>query len=393
MRLARPLQPRWSGGSARKVTWLELFFDLVFVAAVAQVATHLRDDYSAAGLLRFATLFVLIWWAWIGHTSFSTRFDSDDIVQRALTLLQMFIVAVMAANATEALASRSSAGFAAAYAVMRLVLVLQYVRARTVPRARGLALRHAGGHGVAAALWLASAFVPVPARYAVWALALAIDLGTPWIAVRHAAEVPPDAEHLPERFGLFTLILLGESVVAIMHGIEHHQHWSVNAASAAFLGMTMAFLVWWWYFDVAAGSVAQHVRSRGDALRFNVWSYAHLPLSVAIVTAFVGVERAISADQTTLVATADAAILAGSVAVLMLALTAITSSGRAHRRAPGSGVWPHGVLAGATLLVGSAGSRLLPVTVIVLLTALCLTQIVVATMPASKPRGLDPEAA
>ncbi len=117
--LIRAPQLRYVAGQSpdRKVTWLELFFDLVFAAAVAQVASPLREDYSLEGLGRFALLFIMIWWAWTGHAVFSTRFDTDDGVQRGLTLLQMFGVAVMAANARDALDSRSSAGFAAAYAV------------------------------------------------------------------------------------------------------------------------------------------------------------------------------------------------------------------------------------------------------------------------------------
>ena len=83
---------------ARKVTWLELFFDLIFVAAVAQVGEPLRDDYTLSGLIRFSVLFVLIWWAWLGNAVFATRFDSDDVLQRALTLLQMFGDAAMAAS-------------------------------------------------------------------------------------------------------------------------------------------------------------------------------------------------------------------------------------------------------------------------------------------------------
>src|SRR3954451_3483131 len=148
--LIAPLRLRSTGDTHRKVTWLELFFDLIFVAAVAQVAEPLRDAYSADGLLRFTPLFMLIWWAWTGHSVFSTRFDTDDAVQRTLTLVQMFAVAVMAANAKDALDSRSSAGFAAAYAAVRLVLVAQYVRARHVPGARPLAVRYVGGHGFAA---------------------------------------------------------------------------------------------------------------------------------------------------------------------------------------------------------------------------------------------------
>jgi hypothetical protein len=188
-----------SGDRARKVTWLELFFDLVFVAAVAQVAEPLHHEYSTAGLIRFTPLFVLIWWAWTGHTVFSTRFDTDDGVQRALTLVQMFAVAAMAANAKDALDSRSSAGFAAAYAAVRFVLVAQYFRARRVPDARPLTTRYLAGHGLAAVLWLASALVPAPGRFWIWAVAFAVDLGTPWLAVPHSVKVPPDAEHLPER--------------------------------------------------------------------------------------------------------------------------------------------------------------------------------------------------
>jgi low temperature requirement protein LtrA len=330
--LFRATRLRYVAGQAadRKVTWLELFFDLVFAAAVAQVASPLRDDYSAAGLLRFTILFVLIWWAWIGHAVFSTRFDTDDGVQRGLTLLQMFGVAVMAANASDALDSRSSAGFAAAYSVLRLVLVFQYIRATVVPNARGLALWHACGHGVAAALWLASALVPAPERYFIWTLAFALDLGTPWVATRHNISVPPDAAHLPERFGLFTLILLGESVVAVMHGIEHQEYWSAPAAGAALTGMAIAFGFWWWYFDVAAATSPQVVRVRRDAIRLHVWTYAHLPLYVGIVVAFVGIQLVVSVAPEPALDLTQRAILAGALAlaVTSLALVAALSAGR-----------------------------------------------------------------
>ena len=294
--LARATRLRYVAGQSRdrKVTWLELFFDLVFAAAVAQVASPLREDYSTAGLLRFAILFVLIWWAWIGHAVFSTRFDTDDAVQRGLTLLQMFGVIIMAANAGDALDSRSSAGFAAAYAVQRFVLVFQYYRARHLPDARGLTTRYFCGHGAAAALWLISALVPAPERYWIWGLAFALDLGTPWLAVDHSVAVPPDASHLPERFGLFTLILLGECVIAVMHGVEHQEQWSAPAASSAVTALGIVFLVWWWYFDAARATSERPVRSRRDALRLHVWSYLHLPLYIGIVVAFAGIQLIVS---------------------------------------------------------------------------------------------------
>src|SRR5689334_9614458 len=189
----------------RRVTWLELFFDLIYVAAVAEVGVPLGSDYTLAGLVRYSFLFVLIWWAWSGHTLYSTRFDHDDAVQRVLILVQCFIAAVMAANAKDALDSRSSAGFGAAYAGMRVVLVVQYLRARSLPETRGLTTRYAIGFGTAALLWVASAVAEVPERYWLWGLALTVDFVTPWVAAKHSRRFPPDAAHFPERFGLFTI--------------------------------------------------------------------------------------------------------------------------------------------------------------------------------------------
>jgi low temperature requirement protein LtrA len=317
-----------SDPSGRRVTWLELFFDLVFAAAVAQVASPLHEDYSAAGLLRFAILFVLIWWAWTGHAVFSTRFGSDDRVQRALTLLQVFAVAVMAANARDALDSRSSAGFAAAYAVLRLILVAQYGRARVVPGARTLSTWYFTGHGVAACMWLLSSVTPTPQRYWLWAVAFAVDLGTPLTALRHNVSLPPDAAHLPERFGLFTLILIGESVVAVMHGIERQEYWSVPAASAAFAGMGTAFFIWWWYFVAAKATAAQPVTNHRDAVRLHAWSYAHLPLYLGLVVGFVGIQLVVSA--------APAPALSGpQVGWLVTALTLTAASIATISRASG----------------------------------------------------------
>ena len=331
--LIRATQLRYVAGQSpdRRVTWLELFFDLVFAAAVAQVASPLRADYSLEGLGRFALLFILIWWAWTGHAVFSTRFDTDDVVQRGLTLLQMFGVAVMAANSRDALDSRSSAGFAAAYAVLRFVLVFQYYRARQVTGARQLATWYLAGHGLAAALWLASALVPTPLRYVLWAPAFAVDLGTQWVAVRHCVAVPPDAAHLPERFGLFTLILLGESVVAVMHGIEHQEYWSVVAASAAFSGMGIAFAIWWWYFDAGRATAERPIRCHADAVRLHLWSYAHLPLYVGLVVAFVGVQLIVSVAPEPALDGGQLAMLAGALGLVVLSLAAITRASGAER--------------------------------------------------------------
>ena len=361
--------------AGRRVTWLELFFDLVFVAAVAQVGTHLRDDYSLGGLLRFSFLFLLIWWAWLGHTTFSTRFDTDDLVQRALTWLQMFLVAVMAINATGALDSRDSAGFAAAYSVMRFILVVQYIRACRISQARALTMRYAASCGVAAALWLVSALVPAPERFWIWALALAIDVLTPLVTTRHLVSVPHDAAHLPERYGLFSIILLGESMVAVMTGMGRQEYWSPGAAASAILGMALVFTIWWWYFDGVEAVGERTIRSTRDAVRFHVWSYAHLPLYLAIAVAGVGVEHVIVTTTIAPLQAAEGWILCAAVAALMAAIIVIDATRhRARGRSRASTSVP-AVLTVLALLTGAVSTRVMPSVVVAALTLLSAGQL------------------
>jgi low temperature requirement protein LtrA len=324
----------WSGrhtDAVRRVTWVELFFDLVFVAAVAQVGTPLIMDYSFHGLARYAFLLLLIWWAWNGYAVYATRFDSDDTLQRVTTFVQMIAVIFMAANAEDGLDSVSSAGFAAAYAVMRLVLVLQYVRASAIPEARRLAREYACGFGLAALFWLVSSLTPAPARYALWAIALAIDIGTAIVASRHTRTLPPHAEHLPERFGLFTLILLGESIVAIMKGIQAQPDWTVPAAASAFLGIILIFGFWWGYFEGAGAATERHIESRRDARVFEIWNYAHLPLYLGLTLTAVGIEHIVMTGAVVRLHDEEAWILTGSTACVIAALTVLAGTSQRRR--------------------------------------------------------------
>ena len=111
----------------RHATWLELFYDLVFVAVVSQLSENLSHDISLAGLLSFIALFIPVWFAWLGATFFATRFGTDDLVHRILTLLQMMGAAAMAVNVSHGL-GETSAGFALSYAAIRFLLVIEYVR-------------------------------------------------------------------------------------------------------------------------------------------------------------------------------------------------------------------------------------------------------------------------
>jgi low temperature requirement protein LtrA len=177
--------------------------------------------------------------------------------------------------------------------------------------------------GVAAALWLLSAFLDAPARFLVWALALTLDIGTPIVTTRHLVDVPHDAAHLPERYGLFSIILIGESMAGVMAGMGHQEYWSARAASAAILGMGAVFAIWWAYFDRVDATAHRMVTTMADARRFHVWSYVHLPLYLGIAVLGVGFERVIETATDAPLPMSEALILAGAAAAVALALGAI----------------------------------------------------------------------
>lgn len=229
-----------------------------------------------------------------------------------------------------------------------------------------------------AVLWLASAVVPAPERFWIWGAAFAIDLGTPWLAVRHSVKAPPDAAHLTERFGLFTLILLGESVVAVMQGIESQEDWTPAAATSAFLGMGISFLISWWYFDGASGASEQPVRTRREAIRFHVWSYAHFPLSLGIVVAGVGIQRIVTVASRAVLGTTDALILTGAVTLVMLALTTIGATPTGRQRRASTGIALNLIIAAAVMAFAVLGELESPVILIVTITGLCVVQLVVS---------------
>jgi low temperature requirement protein LtrA len=307
----------------RRVTWTELFFDLVFVAAVSQVGAPLGREFGFAELFRFTLLLLVIWWAWHGYALYATRFDVDDAIERATTLLQMIAVMFMAANAEQGLDSLSSAGFAAAYGVMRLILAARYLRAAARPASRRLALEHAAGFGVAALVWIGSALVTPPARYVLWATALAVDLGTAIVAARFTVTAPPHASHLPERFGLFTLILLGEAIVAIMMGIQGQPEWSVVTALTALSSVVLVCGVWWAYFEGTGAAGHRQVRCRHDARRLSAWSAAHFPLYLGVALSGMAAEHAVRAGGWPALHGEEVALLVCGLALLAGALWAV----------------------------------------------------------------------
>jgi low temperature requirement protein LtrA len=154
-------------------------------------------------------------------------------------------------------------------------------------------------------------------------MALAIDLGTALVTARHTRHLPPHAEHLPERFGLFTLILLGESIVAIMKGIQAQPDWTPSAAGAAFLGIGLIFACWWAYFEWARAATTRRIATARDARRFELWNYAHLPLYLGLALTAVGVEHIVKLGGIASLHAEEVLLLASAIATVVAALVVL----------------------------------------------------------------------
>jgi len=238
----------------RRATWLELFVDLVFVAAIAEVASTLSADPTAAGFGRFLALFLPIAWAWSGFAFYATRFDTDDLVYRLLTLLGMFTVAALASTVPDALHGGQNA-FAVAYVCVRLVLLALYVRVyRDLPVAKPVAGWLLFVFGTAAGVWLVSVVVPTPWKYVLWGAALVFEHFGPVRVWRLLGSMPVDPRHLPERFGLLVLIVLGEGVIGVVLGTAHVS-WTFSSGTVAFAGFITGAAIWWLYFDFLDAAV------------------------------------------------------------------------------------------------------------------------------------------
>lgn len=266
---------------ARKATWFELFFDLVFVVAVAQLSGHYAHHFDAVGAAGSALLLMAMWWCWLGHTFHATRFDQQRADQRWLGLLQILAVCVIAYGVTDAFGSRAAA-FAAGLAAFKALLVVAYLAERRWRGAHGLIRAYAGLYGLQALLWAASAALPPTPRLALWLLALGLDLVSPWWVARYTAAVPPHPEHLPERFGLFTIILLGEGMASVVHALDHGPTWHGSAVAAALLGAALAFLTWVGYFELARAHDERAVEGSSGGRHLRLWAYGHVPIYLGV---------------------------------------------------------------------------------------------------------------
>jgi low temperature requirement protein LtrA len=319
-----------------QVTPLELFFDLVFVFAITQVTSLLADNPTWDGVLRGMLVLAALWWAWTVYAWLTSTIDVDEGGVRLVMLC------AMAAMFGVALAVPRSFGndavlFGVAYFLVRaLHLVLSAIPAWEDPGRRGALVRFAPTAILGASLLIVAGFLEGNVRIAVWVVALAVDyLGPVLLGVDRGWQVAP--EHFAERHGLFIIIALGESFIAIGVGLGLGFKLVTGVIAAAGLGIAAIAALWWLYFDVAAIFARRRLlRARGLELHWlalHSYSYLHLPMVAGIVLFAFGLETTIGHVGERL-ATVPAVGLCGGAALYLLGHIAflLRTTGRVFRR-------------------------------------------------------------
>lgn len=306
----RKLTARGRDEAHRAASALELFFDLCFVVAIAQAGIQLvhsvAEAHAAEGILNYAMVFFAIWWAWMNFTWFASAYDNDDALYRVVTLVQIAGVLVLAAGVSRAFEDHEFLAILVGYVIMRLALTAQWLRvARSSEGAeRTMALRYAGGVLLCQVGWLGLLVLPEGGRPWVFLVMAVLEMCVPLYAEKdHPTTWHP--HHIAERYGLFTIIVLGETIaaatVAVKSGFDESDVLDELVPIAAG-GLLIIFAAWWIYFVVP---IHGHLRSSKQAF---VWGYGHYLVfasAAAIGATEVAVEQAIGkAHISTLAASA-----------------------------------------------------------------------------------------
>ncbi len=368
------------GDTERTVSWLELFFDLIFVAALVQLGEGLAGDPTTLGVGRFLAGFVLLWWSWTGTTFYMNRFVVDDLPHRLLVLGQMFAIGLLAVGVEDAFGERSGF-FALSYAAVRLLLVIMYLRSdRWMQGGHDLSRRFIRYFSAAAFLWVTSIFVPAPWRFVMWLVAFLIELAGPFGAPGKGAVrgSPPDFGHMRERYALFTIIVLGESLIKLIGALASEDLLS-SAPLLGALGFLIAAGLWWTYFDDVAGA-----RLKTGRYSAYVWVYSHLPLAAGLTALGVAVKKLARAAPAEAFSSSGRWLLAGSLAVALLSIAAIdlVTESRFYGVRSRDRTEPRVAAAVAMLLVGVLGTNLTAAAVAIITSLLVVGQMAVEVLVA-----------
>ncbi len=327
MRLIRPLGPRDPHEEHRTASPLELFSDLCYVVAIAQAALTLEHEIASGhplhGLIWFAVSFFAVFWAWLNFAWFNSAYDADDTINRLLTLLQIFGSLVLAAGIPQIFDQDFTLGIIG-YVIMRVGLILMWLRVVVGhPERRRTALRYTYGLIAVQTAWVAALLV-TGGHLPLWAflVGITLDFGIPVVAER-AGATPWHPHHIAERYGLFFIIVLGETILSVtlaLHTAYDAEHpptelWLVVAG-----GVLITFCSWWLYFSRDETEILT-----GNDVGF-VWGFGHYVIfaSAAAIGAGLAARIAFYDDHAKVSDVVSGAFVTGPVATFLAALWVVS---------------------------------------------------------------------
>lgn len=309
----------------RSVSFLELFYDLVYVVVVARAAHHLAGHVTWDGVVGFAVVFGLIWIAWMNGTLYHDLHGRADGRTRTFVFVQMGLLALLGVF-TSGATGDDGAAFAIVYAIYLAVLTwLWYaVQRQDDVRFRPLTRPYIAGMGLSVALMTLSVFVARDLRIAVWAVVVVgwlIGASALQLKRRPVAGLGLEvSDSLIERFGLFTIIVLGEVVVGVVEGMSDISRSPITIVTGM-IGLGIGFAYWWTYFDF----VGERRVTASNAARSS-WMLGHFPVALGIAATGAAMVSLVEHARDARTPAPTAWLLTASVAVSLLALVLIIRS-------------------------------------------------------------------
>jgi low temperature requirement protein LtrA len=301
-----------------RVTPLELFFDLVFVLALTQCTALMAEHPTWSGLAQGLLVLGVLWWSWVGYSWLTSVVDPEEGSVRIAMFVAMAALLVCALCVPQAFGDLALE-FALAYGVVRFGQIALFVLAsRDDPALRRSVTGLAVGTAIGVGLLVAASFFNGLAQGALWAIALLLDMGEPYLFGSEGWKLMPS--HFAERHGLIIIIALGESIVAIGVGAEGGV--DAGVIGAAVLGVAVVAAIWWLYFDVVALvaerrlSNAAEGRERNEIAR-DSFSYLHFPMVAGIVLVALGLKKTLEGVDDPLKAVTAVALLGGAAVYLL----------------------------------------------------------------------------
>ncbi|MGF6272388.1 low temperature requirement protein LtrA [Massilia sp. UYP11] len=237
----------------RHATWLELFFDLIFVVTIGDV-THILSHTHEGHLdpvqfWKFVLIFIPLWWIWASHTMYANRFDADDRKHRLATLVIMFLLIVVSGLIGKRFLTSFDAIVFCYVGAKYVIAMMYFVSKYRHPESAGLASAIGRVIVAGATLSLAAVLFAPPWQYVMFYVGILFDLlAFIFFLPRHLRTIPVHTEHLIERVGLLTIIILGESVFSMSAGLANI-NWTAQRMATAATGFVMVSAIWWVYFD------------------------------------------------------------------------------------------------------------------------------------------------